>query len=279
MTVEVTPLGHNIGLRITGVEARDLIGPAGAKECRDALERYGVLVYRGLHLNDQDLLALSRHLGDVVVPPVPDSGELPEVAVITMDRTKSKLAPLRKGNFLWHIDGTHDPQPQKATLLAAWSVDPAGGDTEFASTYAAYEALSDSQKAEIEHLAVIHRFSRPMRISFPDAGPEQRASWDRVAERVHPLVWKRLDGRRSLLIGSTADEVVGWAPDAGRALLDRLNDWAAQPRFSYRHRWEVGDLVIWDNTGLLHRALPFVPSSPRVLHRTTLVGEESVGGA
>jgi alpha-ketoglutarate-dependent taurine dioxygenase len=118
-----------------------------------------------------------------------------------------------------------------------------------------------------------------MRISFPDATPEQRASWDQVPGRVHPLVWRRRDGRRSLLIGSTADEIVGWEPDASRALLDRLNDWATDRRFTYRHRWQVGDLVIWDNTGMLHRALPFEPTSPRVLHRTTLVGEEPVVAA
>lgn len=276
MTAERTDLGEHIGLQITGMTADGLTRPEAAEACQADLDRYGVVVFRGVDIADEQLLALSRNLGEVVVPPVKDSGELPEVATITMDPAKSKLAALRKGNFLWHIDGAHDEQPQKATLLAAWAVDPSGGDTEFATTYAAHDALDDDEKAEIGDLQVIHRFSRPMRISFPDANPEVRESWDRVPERVHPLVWKRRDGRRSLLIGSTADEVVGWDPDRGRALLDRLLEWSTQPRFTYRHQWQVGDLVIWDNTGMLHRALPFEPSSPRVLHRTTLVGEEPV---
>jgi alpha-ketoglutarate-dependent taurine dioxygenase len=279
VAVERNELSQHVGLEIVGMTGSDLVTAEAAEECRAALDRYGVVVYRTVHLGDADLLAFSRLLGKVVVPPVNDAGDLPEVATITMDPAKSKLAKVRKGNFLWHIDGAHDQLPQRATLLTAWAIDPAGGDTEFASTYAAHDALPDDEKATIADLSVIHRFSRPMRISFPDATPEQRASWDQVPERVHPLVWRRRDGRRSLLIGSTADEIVGSEPDASRAQLDRLNDWATDPRFTYSHRWHVGDLVIWDNTGMLHRALPFEPTSPRVLHRTTLVGEEPVVAA
>jgi len=275
---ERNELGEHLGVEIVGMTAADLVNREAADDCRAMLERHGVVVYRGAHLDDAQLLTLSRALGHVVVPPVTDSGDIPEVATITMDPAKSRLAAVRKGNFLWHIDGTHDEQPQKATLLTAWAVDPAGGDTEFATTYAAYDALPDDDKATIDDLRVVHRFSRPMRITFPGATPEQRAAWNRVPERVHPLVWRRKDGRRSLVIGATADEIVGWSENAGRALLDRLDGWATQPRFTYRHRWREGDLVVWDNTGMLHRALPFEPTSPRVLHRTTLVGEEPVTG-
>ncbi len=272
MVRERNELGEHLGVEIVGMTAADLVNREAADDCRAMLERHGVVVYRGAHLDDAQLLTLSRALGHVVVPPVTDSGDIPEVATITMDPAKSRLAAVRKGNFLWHIDGTHDEQPQKATLLTAWAVDPAGGDTEFATTYAAYDALPDDDKATIDDLRVVHRFSRPMRITFPGATPEQRAAWNRVPERVHPLVWRRKDGRRSLVIGATADEIVGWSENAGRALLDRLDGWATQPRFTYRHRWREGDLVVWDNTGMLHRALPFEPTSPRVLHRTTLVG-------
>lgn len=278
MVRERNELGEHLGVEIVGMTAADLVNREAADDCRAMLERHGVVVYRGAHLDDAQLLTLSRALGHVVVPPVTDSGDIPEVATITMDPAKSRLAAVRKGNFLWHIDGTHDEQPQKATLLTAWAVDPAGGDTEFATTYAAYDALPDDDEATIDDLRVVHRFSRPMRITFPGATPEQRAAWNRVPERVHPLVWRRKDGRRSLVIGATADEIVGWSENAGRALLDRLDGWATQPRFTYRHRWREGDLVVWDNTGMLHRALPFEPTSPRVLHRTTLVGEEPVTG-
>ena len=102
------------------------------------------------------------------------------------------------------------------------------------------------------------------------------ALWDRVPAREHPLVWTRPDGRRSLLIGATGGEAVGIPHKEGRALLDRLLAWSTQPRFVLRHRWRKGDLVVWDNTGMLHRALPYAPTSQRLLHRTTLVGELAV---
>jgi alpha-ketoglutarate-dependent taurine dioxygenase len=278
MTVERVPLTESVGIEVSGLDGPDLVDPAVAAECQTALVRHGVVVYRDAHIGDADLVAFSRLLGEVVVPSVNDVRDHPEVATITMDPAKSKLAALRKGNFWWHIDGTHDELPQKGTLLAAHAVDPAGGDTEFASTYAAHEALSDDERAEIAELRVVHRFSRPMRLTFPEATPEQRAGWDRVPERAHPLVWRRSDGRSSLMVGVTADEIVGWPEDRGRELLDRLDAWCTRPEFSYRHHWRVGDLVAWDNTGMLHRALPFEPTSVRELHRTTLVGEEPVRG-
>jgi alpha-ketoglutarate-dependent taurine dioxygenase len=89
-------------------------------------------------------------------------------------------------------------------------------------------------------------------------------------------VWTHRDGRHSLLLGATAAEVVGWPSDKSEALLERLLEWSTQPQFVLRHHWHVGDLVMWDNTGMLHRALPFEPTSLRLLHRTTLVGVEPV---
>lgn len=276
MTITTQELSPNIGVEIRGMRGHDLVDPEVARACLQSLDRHGVVVYREAHIEDADLVAFSRMLGDVVVPKVNDPGEYPEVAQITMDPTQSVLASVRAGNFLWHIDGTHDEQPQKGTLLVAREVDPAGGDTEFATTYAAYEALPADEKATIENLNVVHRFSAALKVAYPDASPEVRTSWDRVRERVHPLVWRRQDGRRSLLIGSTADEIVGWSKEDSDALLAHLVAWATQPQFTYRHHWSVGDLVVWDNTGMLHRALHFEPTSRRLLHRTTLVGQEPV---
>ncbi|ABW09974.1 Taurine catabolism dioxygenase TauD/TfdA [Parafrankia sp. EAN1pec] len=276
MAIEVTRLAPEIGAEISGYTGRDLVNEAAAAACKAALDRYGVLVYREVHIEDGDLVRFSRLLGEVVVPKVNDPGEHPEIARITLDPEKSVLAGYRQGNFLWHIDGATDELPQKATLLTAREVDPAGGDTEFANTYAAYEALSDEEKAEIADLQVVHSFAIAQRIAYPDAADKQRASWEKVPTRVHPLVWTRANGRKSLLIGATAGMVVGRSEDRGRTLLDRLLQWSTSPRFTLRHQWRRGDLVIWDNTGVLHRALPFEPTSRRLMHRTTLVGQELV---
>lgn len=125
----------------------------------------------------------------------------------------------------------------------------------------------------------MHTFAHAQSLANPDATEEQRAQWNRVPARIHPLVWTHRDGRKSMLLGATADEVVGWPPARSREMLDRLLDWSTQPQFSIRHQWRVGDLVMWDNTGMLHRALPFEPTSVRLMHRTTLAGEEPVAAA
>ena len=177
------------------------------------------------------------------------------------------------------IDGATDAVPPKSTLLTARAVDLAGGDTEFANTYAALSALPEPERSQIADLQIVHTFAHAQSVANPDATDEQRASWDRIPARVHPLVWTRPNGRQSLLLGATAAEVVGWPAGEGRALLDRLLNWATQPQFTLRHSWRVGDLVMWDNTGMLHRALPFEPSSVRLMHRTTLQGEEPVAAA
>ena len=277
MSVTRTPLTPHVGLEITGASGSELVDRAVADDCRSTLDRHGVVVYRGADISDVDLVSFSRMLGEVAVVPTGEH-EYPEIQTITLDpsKTNAQLAGYRQGNFLWHIDGATQAVPQKATLLSAREVDDAGGDTEFASTYAAYEALPEQDRAEIAELLVVHSFAAAQLRVNPDASNDERASWARVPTRVHPLVWTRRDGRNSLLLGATAAEVVGWSIDKGCALLDRLLEWSTQPRFVLRHHWRRGDLVIWDNTGMLHRALPFESTSQRLLHRTTLVGEEAV---
>jgi alpha-ketoglutarate-dependent taurine dioxygenase len=270
----ITP---TVGLEVTGCTAAELLRPNSAREIRDALDRHGVLIYRDANVDDDELLALSRTLGTVVVQATGEH-RIPEIQTITLDPTKTNaiLASYRQGNFHWHIDGATQTIPQQATLLTAREIDPAGGDTEFASTYAAYDALSDDEKSELADLMVVHSFAHAQDLANPDADDGERRAWERVPAQTHPLVWTRRNGRKSLLLGATAADVVGWTSDRGRALLKRLLDFSTQPEFTLRQAWHKGDLVIWDNTGMLHRAMPFEPSSVRLMHRTTLAGEEPV---
>ena len=277
MTVTTRPLTPHVGIEVAGAHGPDLVQRRAADECLTLLGRHGVVVYREVSISDADLVAFSRLLGDVTHNPTAEH-EHPEIATITLDpaKTRELLAWYREGNFLWHIDGATEALPQRATLLSAQQVDEVGGDTEFASTYAAYDALDDGEKARLEALSVVHSFAAAQRKAHPDATAEQQAEWERIPSRVHPLVWVRRDGRRSLLLGATTDQVVGLDPDEGRALLDRLEQWSTRPEFVLRHHWRTGDLVVFDNTGLLHRAMPFEPTSPRLMHRTTLAGVEPV---
>ena len=280
MPVTTNAITPTVGLEIIGMTADQLLEPQTASEAQRALDEHGVVVYREVNINDEQLLAFSRLVGKLVVQPTGEH-HYPEIQTITLDpaKTNALLASYRQGNFHWHIDGAIDEYPQKATLLTARAVDPAGGDTEFANIYAAYAALTDNERAEIADLQVVHSFAHAQSLANPDATEDQRRSWDRVPARVHPLVWTRSNGRQSLLLGATAAEIVGWSASKGRDLLDRLLDWSTQPQFTLRHQWRMGDLVMWDNTGMLHRALPFEPTSVRLMHRTTLVGEEPVSAS
>jgi len=280
MPVTINAITPTVGLEIIGMTADQLVEPQTAADTQRALDEHGVVVYREVNISDEQLLAFSRLLGKLVVQPTGEH-QYPEIQTITLDpaKTNALLASYRQGNFHWHIDGAIDEYPQKATLLTARAVDSAGGDTEFANTYAAYAALTDDERAEIADLRVVHSFAHAQSLANQDATEDQRRSWDRVPVRVHPLVWTRSNGRQSLLLGATAAEIVGWPASKGRALLDRLLDWSTRPQFTLRHRWREGDLVMWDNTGMLHRALSFEPTSVRLMHRTTLVGEEPVAAS
>ncbi|HET9543102.1 MAG TPA: TauD/TfdA family dioxygenase [Acidimicrobiales bacterium] len=272
-TQQITP---EIGLEVTGLAGHELVDPARAAECQAALDAHGVVVYREAGIGDADLLAFTEMLGTVVIPKMGGLEEHPGVDVISLDPAESSLAKYRRSTIFWHLDGTTDELPQKATLLTALVVADEGGDTEFAHTYAAYAALPEDEKARLADLRVEHSLAAAQLMFTPEPTEKQRAAWDQVPSRVHPLVWRRRDGRRSLLIGSTAGRIVDLPEDESRALLDHLLEWVTQPRFVLRHHWRPGDLVVWDNTGLLHRAIPYEATSHRLLHRTTLVGEEAI---
>ncbi len=276
MSVTFTAISREIGAETSELTGARLREPEAVAALRAALDVGGVVVCHGTDLSDDDFSALGRNLGTPVAAPLGGVPAHPEIDTITLDPARSELAAVRRGTFFWHIDGTRDEVPQKATMLLARQVADEGGDTEFANTYAAWQALPEDEKKHLAGLRVRHSFAAAQLLVTPDPSPKERAAWDAVPAREHPLVWTHGDGRASLLIGATADRIVGMAEDESRDLLKHLLDWATQDRFTLRHSWHPGDLVIWDNTGMLHRALPYRQTSPRLLRRITFAGEEAV---
>jgi alpha-ketoglutarate-dependent taurine dioxygenase len=274
MTITTEKLGDTVGANVLGVDCDALLGddalPAGVL---DALEAHGALIFRDLHVDDATQVAFSRRLGRVEVF---GTGELPEIFRITLDPAKNPAAAYLRGTFDWHIDGCTDDVPIMATVLSAHAVAASGGETEFASSYAAYEALTDDEKERFGALRVVHTFEAAQRLVDNDPSPEELARWRARPAKEHPLVWTHRSGRRSLVLGATASHVVGMDLDEGRALLADLLARSTTPERVHRHEWAVGDMVIWDNRGVLHRACPYDPSSPRDMHRTTLHGDEAI---
>jgi len=176
--------------------------------------------------------------------------------------------------MFWHFDGSLQPYPNLATLLRAIKLSDTGGDTEFCNTYAAYDDLPTADKDLIADLRVVHSAERSQYYVRPEMSYDEIAFWQKSPTKVCPMVWTHQSGRKSLLLGATADYVVGMPVEQSRALLARLRDWATQPQYVYRHEWQVGDLLIWDNTGTMHRVLEYPVDSGRLMHRTILAGEE-----
>lgn len=267
-------LGAKVGAEVTDVDKERLLHdddlPAA---CLEALEENGALVFRDLHLDDATQVAFSKKLGDVEVF---GKGENPEIFRVTLDPKRNPAAVYLRGTFDWHIDGCTDDIPIMATMLSAHAVAASGGETEFASTYGAYEALTDEEKERFESVRVVHTIEASQRLHNPDPSPEEVKIWRSRPPKEHPLVWTHRSGRKSLVLGATTDAIVGMDRDEGRALLDDLLARSTTPDRVYRHEWSVGDVVIWDNRGVLHRACPYDATSPRDMHRTTFAGDEPI---
>lgn len=275
----ITKLTDTVGAEVTGLDAGQLAADDSVSAAiLDALEDNGVLVFRGLNLEPAAQVAFCRRLGEVDHS---SDGHHPVAGIypITLDASKNASAAYLRATFDWHIDGCTplgDECPQKATVLSALHVADWGGETEFANSYGAYEALTDDEKHRFASLRVVHSLEASQRRVTPDPSPELLARWRSRRVHEHPLVWTHRSGRKSLVLGASADYVVGMGVDEGRALLAELLDRATVADRVYSHRWTVGDTVIWDNRGVLHRAAPYDPTSPREMLRTTVLGDEPI---
>jgi alpha-ketoglutarate-dependent taurine dioxygenase len=264
---EVTDLKPQIGSTIR-TDPATLLQPETAGEVRRLLVARGVLVFKRLDISDADQVALAGRLGSLR-----EQGE-GNIFKIGYDPAVHKRPEYVKGTFLWHMDGTEDDVPVFASLLSGRRLSAVGGQTEFANSYAAYEALPAEMKRRIEGLKVVHSVETSMRRA--DILTEENfGHWSAIPHKVHNLVWTHQSGRKSLVIGCHASHVVAMDRAESDALIDELLEWTTQPRFVYRHQWDVGDMLIWDNTGVIHRAEPYPLDSQRVMHRTTLLGEEA----
>ena len=269
MALTIHDLRPRIGAEITGDPA-ELLSGAHAALLRETLERRGVIVFPRLDFDDDQQLAFSETLGEVA--PILGKG----IFKISFAKEELSTADFTRGSFVWHIDRTNEDVPTRASILSAKRLAARGGETEFANTYAAWDDLPAAEKARLDGLRVVHSVEHGMRTVTPDPTEDQIARWRFAQPKTHPLVWTHRSGRKSLVLGSTASHVEGMDRAEGEALLKSLLDWATQPKFVYRHRWSLGDLLIWDNTGTMHRVEPYAEDSGRLMHRTTLLGEEAV---
>jgi alpha-ketoglutarate-dependent taurine dioxygenase len=268
--LNVTELKPNIGSAIhAGKEA--LLSGDHADEIRNLLEQRGVLVFPRIDFTDDEQLRFTQTLGTVVRE---RTGE--EVFTVSLDPEKSTGVEYLKGSLYWHFDGTMQEVPILSSILCAKVISPTGGNTEFASTYAAYEALPDEKKAELEGLTAMHSAWNSMFYYDPEPDQAKLDMFMDVGDIELPLVWTHKSGRKSLVLGCTASNIVDMDYKQSVRLLNGLREWATSEPFRYVHEWSVGDMVMWDNTGTLHRATPYPLDSGREMRRTKLEGEEPI---
>jgi alpha-ketoglutarate-dependent 2,4-dichlorophenoxyacetate dioxygenase len=248
---------------------------------RAALDEHSVLVFRRHPLDDEQQIAFSRRFGALeVTRSMNPAAGTPFARQSNLDIKTGDVIPAEDrrmvyqlANMLWHSDSSFKQVPSLCSLLSARIIPPAGGATEFASARAAYPSLPDALKRRVEDLVVIHDFAWSRDQVRPGFFTDQeRAAYPPVR---HPLVRTNpVNGRRSLFLGAHASHIEGLPIDEGRALLMTLLDHVTQPQFCYRHEWTEGDLVIWDNRCVLHRATPYDTTRyKRLMQRTTVSGD------
>ena len=211
MTITIEKLGHAVGAEVIGVRREQLLDDDRVAETvMTALEENGVLVFRDLHLDPETQVAFCRTLGQVDTSP----GHHPVEGIyrVSLDAAKNSSASYLRATFDWHIDGCtpeDDAYPQMATVLTAKAVAASGGETEFASTYKAFDDLTAAERTSLRSLRVVHSLEASQRGVTADPTPDQLVAWRRRPTKEHPLIWTHKSGRRSLVLGASTDHVVG----------------------------------------------------------------------
>lgn len=284
MSISFDPIEKHIGARVSGVDLTKPLTPDQAAQIEAAMDRHAMLVFPGQSITDEQQKAFTVNFGplenarggNVTKPEDKRLAEgLNDVSNLGKDgkplAKDSRQHLFNIGNMLWHSDSSFRAVPAKYSILSARVVNPVGGNTEFASMRAAYEALDDDTKAEIEDMICEHSlmYSRGV-LGFLEFTEAEREMFKPVRQRLvrrHPST-----GAKSLYLSSHAGAIAGMEMPAARILLRDLTEHATQSQFVYVHKWQPGDLVMWDNQQTMHRVRRYDATQPRDMRRTTVAG-------
>jgi alpha-ketoglutarate-dependent 2,4-dichlorophenoxyacetate dioxygenase len=287
MSVSIRPLHPVFAGEVAGIDCRHPLSREAVRAIEAGMEEYTVLVFRNQNITDAEQIAFTRHFGELENYNTPghvrrrqdhrlgsgiaDFSNLDKHGKIMSEEDRVWFFKL--GDRLWHSDSSFRPVPAKYSLLSGRVLPSWGANTEFADMRAAYDALDERTKAEIDDLVCEHSliYSREA-IGFTELTAEEVAAFKPVRQRLvrtHPAT-----GRKSLFLSSHAGAILGWTVPEARMFLRDLTEHATQREFVYSHRWEPYDLVIWDNRTTMHRARRFDRNEVRDVRRTTLAGDQ-----
>ena len=275
MSCEIRPSDATLGAIVAGAKLAALRDPEW-RTIEGAFHAHAVLVFPGQHLSRDEQAAFGRRFGefDTLVArtgTVPISNLLPDGRIRAVD---DPVMGILRGNEGWHTDSSYMPLAAKASILSAEVVTRNGGETEWADMRAAWDALAPATRDRIEDLAAHHSLVHSQAKIGETAPGSFKYGYEGHDAPLRPLVKRHpVTGRRSLFIGRHAFGIPGLAEAESERLLDELLAFACQPPRIFRHRWRVGDVAIWDNRCVLHRARPWDPTEPRVMHHTRIAGD------
>ena len=281
MALKIEKLGEQLAAEVSGIDLASPVPDDAFAELKHAFYRHTVLVFHDQDIDEDQHIAFSKRFGPLEPTMVNDpsggggwvnhfSNIDEDGNIIPPDDTRMLY---NKGNSLWHSDSSYKEVPSRGGLLYAVEVPPKGGGTEYASMKAAYAALPEEKKKDLEGLVAEHSLLHSRNKIAPGLMDQK------FREEVPPVRQKLVreipeTGEKTLLVGSHASHIIGWPVERGRALLEELVEWVTQPRFVYKHAWKPRDLVMWDNRCALHRGRPWdAANHRRIMRRTTLLGD------
>ncbi len=277
MGLEIKSLTKVLGAEVTGADSRKPLDSPTVDAVLRALAEHLVLVFPGQPMSDAQQIAFSENFGPLETTggANPARGtvfarqsniDIETGATISADDRRMRY---QRANMLWHSDSSFKVIPSRCSVLTAREIPAEGGATEFASTRAAYESLDAGRRAELDELIVEHDLVYSRRLVGFEFSEAEVASMPAFRHRLVQTC--AMTGRKAVLIGAHAREIVGWSSERSRALLDDLLQRATAPANTYRHEWRTGDVVVWDNRAAMHRATPYDGTKyRRLMQRTTI---------
>ena len=284
--LNVAPLDARFGAEVTGIDIASGVTDEQLKTLTEALYEHKVIVIRGQSLDEHNYLQFGRKWG-TPIPHVLDHMRMPgypDLLTVGNTEKRDEDPKIRNGAALWHTDQSYEAVPASATMLYSILAPEQGGETQFCDMAGAYEALDRDLQTRIYSLRAAHKYGKGRH--RPDEQPANPIVNDDQDSRVppifHPLVMDHpITGRPALYaLGHGIHGIEGWDDEAALALLEELKDHVGQERFIYRHRYRVGDVVVWDTLQTMHRATPIGvasgPADSRLLWRISVRGKPRV---
>jgi len=275
--VAMTP---NLGAEVRGVDLSSPLSDACCARIMEIFHRYCVIFFRNQQIESQHLLRFASRFGELDVEPAVEHQlpGLPQIGVLSNTRANGRTVGIVRDGMHWHSDRSHAAAPGQATVAYGVKCPREGANTEFVNMYAVFDALPAEKRLFLEKLRAVHDHTFRYAELYPNRPPltAEQIAKEPVSEhplvRVHPVT-----NRKALFLAKdNVSHIVGLKSPESRKLIDELEAFAVQPRFSYSHRWQEGDVLVWDNRCTLHRATPYDNRFERILHRVQVKGEAPI---